>query len=189
MDFLYYCFYYNILLGFLSLKDHIYGDLAEPFLKHGWRTGAILNEIAHEVAIVNKVEYQRNSMWLVALEKLIQTSMMVDANDRTVCDQVDESASIFNDMSVEEIRAHWFRERDMLRMNSKHSFSPYFGSVFRTFNNPSFFSRRLSRFADIYMSNVTNLLNYPVDCYFMPRRTELPHEQSSNKLDIHVDTD
>jgi HAD superfamily 5'-nucleotidase-like hydrolase len=28
----------------LYFGDHIYGDLAEPFLKHGWRTGAILNE-------------------------------------------------------------------------------------------------------------------------------------------------
>lgn len=179
-------FHLKVTLYFeIFFKDHIYGDLAEPFLKHGWRTGAILNEIAHETAIVNKVEYQRNSMWLVALEKLIQTSMMVDTNDQTVSDV----ESIYNKMNVEEIRVQWFRERDVLRLHSKKSFNPYFGSVFRTHNNPSFFSRRLSRFADIYMSNVTNLLNYPIDGYFIPRRSELPHEQSSNKLEIHVDTE
>ena len=32
----------------LYFGDHIYGDLAEPFLKHGWRTGAIINEIEYE---------------------------------------------------------------------------------------------------------------------------------------------
>jgi len=32
----------------LYFGDHIYGDLAEPFLKHGWRTGAIINEIEFE---------------------------------------------------------------------------------------------------------------------------------------------
>lgn len=170
--------------GVLYFGDHIYGDLAEPFLKHGWRTGAILNEIAQEVAIVNKIEYQRNAMWLVALEKLIQASMMVDLHDNSIALDYD---SIFNYLTLEQLRAHWLKERELLRQNSKSSFNPYFGSVFRTSNNPSLFSRRLARFADIYTSNITNLLNYPVDCHFMPRRSELPHEQSSNKLDVHVD--
>ena len=51
-----------------------------------------------------------------------------------------------------------------------------FGSMFRTHHNPTYFSRRLARFADIYMSRPTNLLQFSVDHTFYPRRMALPHE-------------
>ena len=58
----------------------------------------------------------------------------------------------------------------------KAMFNPRFGSVFRTYNNSTYFTRRLVRFADLYMSSVENLLNYPSNYTFYPRRTALPHE-------------
>ncbi len=139
-------------------------------MKHGWRTGAIINEIEGEIEIFNKEEYQRSLVWLVTLERLIEQSMFL------------------HDQSLEskEIKRLWLNERDELRRKAKASFNPYFGSVFRTYNNQSFFSRRLSRFADIYTSNVTNLLNYPVDCHFIPRRVDQAHEQSI-KLNVNFE--
>lgn len=172
--------------GVLYFGDHIYGDLAEPFLKHGWRTGAILTEIEQEVSIVNKKEYQRNILWQTTLEKLIEKSMFVE-NENFLTAQT-SSTSSFHSLSMPELRNIWLKERDVLREDAKNLFNPYFGSVFRTTTNPSFFSRRLARFADIYTSNVTNLLNYPVDCHFIPRRSSLPHEHSFNKFEIEVES-
>ena len=172
--------------GVLYFGDHIYGDLAEPFLKHGWRTGAILTEIEQEVSIVNKKEYQRNILWQTTLEKLIEKSMFVE-NENFLTAQT-SSTSSFHSLSMSELRNIWLKERDVLREDAKNLFNPYFGSVFRTTTNPSFFSRRLARFADIYTSNVTNLLNYPVDCHFIPRRSSLPHEHSFNKFEIEVES-
>ena len=170
----------------LYFGDHIYGDLAEPFLKHGWRTGAIINEIEHEVNIMNELNHQRNNCWLVTLEQLIERSMFLENNE------TDNSLSS-NDVLVRNshlaamdasgIRAEFLREREELKVASKSSFNKQFGSIFRSYNNPSFFTRRLSRFADIYTSNVTNLLDYPIDCHFIPRRTDLAHELQ-NKIDI-----
>lgn len=170
----------------LYFGDHIYGDLAEPFLKHGWRTGAIINEIEHEVSIMNKLEYQRRFCWLVNLEQLIEKSMfLLDDDDNTYArDPLVENSHLFK-MTANEIRAALLKERETLKDYSKSSFNPHFGSIFRSYNNPSFFTRRLSRFADIYTSNVTNLLDYPIDCHFMPRRTDLAHEMQ-NKLDIGI---
>ena len=153
-------------------------------MKHGWRTGAIIDEIEREVEIFNKTDYQRTLLWLTTLETLIEKSMFLENNEPPFLPCDDELIS--NGMSSSELRQLWLKERDELRMKAKHSFNPYFGSVFRSYNNPSFFSRRLSRFADIYTSNVTNLLNYPVDCHFIPRRVDLAHEQSI-KLNIHVE--
>lgn len=52
------------------------------------------------------------------------------------------------------------------RVKMKNIFNSQFGSVFRTYHNPTYFSRRLFRFADIYMSSMTNLLNYSVKVNF-----------------------
>lgn len=65
------------------------------------------------------------------------------------------------------------------RFATKNVFNKQFGSVFRTYNNPTYFSRRLFRFADIYTSNITNLLQYSVQHTFYPRRGVMPHEYSS----------
>ena len=151
----------------LYFGDHIYGDLAQPFLKFGWRTGAIINEIEDEIRALNANDHQRVVSWLITLESLIEKLMHVQE------DFSPESTSI------EEIKQTWLRERDTLREKAKQSFNPYFGSVFRANNNPSFFSRRLSRFADIYTSNVTNLLNYPINCHFLAKRIDLAHESTT----------
>lgn len=55
-------------------------------------------------------------------------------------------------------------------------FNGQFGSLFRTYHNPTYFSRRLSRFADIYMASISCLLNYDLQHTFYPRRSPLQHE-------------
>ncbi len=173
----------------LYFGDHIYGDLAEPFLKHGWRTGAIINELEHEVTTMNQLQHQQNNCWLVTLEQLIERSMHLEEDqEEMIIEDRDEliKNSHMNRMSSCEIKIELLRQRDELKMMSKASFNKQFGSVFRSYNNPSFFNRRLSRFADIYTSNVTNLLDYPIDCRFIPRRTDLAHEMQ-NKIAIEFD--
>jgi hypothetical protein len=164
---------------FLLLLFFYLGDLAEPFLKHGWRTGAIINEIEHEVNIMNSLDYQRNCCWLVTLEKLIEKSMFLEDEEVMENSTNNNVTSRLNSMTADEIRRELLLERETLKDYSKQSFNKYFGSVFRSYNNPSFFTRRLSRFADIYTSNVCNLLDYPIDCHFIPKRTDLAHEATS----------
>ncbi|KTF80428.1 hypothetical protein cypCar_00039740 [Cyprinus carpio] len=101
----------------LYFGDHIYSDLADLTLKHGWRTGAIIPELRKEIKIMN----------------------------------------------TEELR-------------TKDIFNAQFGSLFRTYHNPTYFTRRLSRFADIYMASLSCLLNYDLQHTFYPRRTPLQHE-------------
>lgn len=62
------------------------------------------------------------------------------------------------------------------RVMTKNLFNPQFGSIFRTCHNPTYFSRRLSRFSDIYMASLSCLLNYDPSYTFYPRRTPLQHE-------------
>ncbi|XP_034949266.1 5'-nucleotidase domain-containing protein 2 [Chelonus insularis] len=145
----------------LYFGDHPYSDLADVTLEHGWRTGAIIKELTHEIENLNNPTFKRNANWLQMLTALIE-----DHQDYVNSDNVD-------------LLKAWMHERDLLRNEIKQVFNHQFGSVFRTYHNPTYFSRRLFRFADIYMSSITNLLNYSTNHTFYPRRGVMPHEYTS----------
>jgi HAD superfamily 5'-nucleotidase-like hydrolase len=154
----------------LYFGDNLYSDLAEPFLKHGWRTGGIIRELKYEINTINGPRFQSTVAWLVSLERLLQELMLLNTNDLSVEAQIQKR-------SLEDA---WFAERELLKKQAKVLYNPYFGSIFRAHNNPSFFSRRLSRFADIYTANITNLLEYPLDYHFIPRHVDLAHENRTS---------
>lgn len=113
---------------------------------------------------MESVEYQRKMHWFLTLEHLIEKTMHMSNGDRE---------------SSRTLRLEWLEEREAMKLWFKRRYNPYFGSIFRAHNNPTFFSRRLSRFSDLYTSNVTNLLNYPIDFHFIPKRIDLAHENFS----------
>ncbi|KAG1651104.1 5'-nucleotidase domain-containing protein 3 [Nymphon striatum] len=140
----------------LYFGDHVYADLIDATLDKGWKTGAIISELQDEINILNSNECKHALKWLQTLQLLIE-----DVQDK----------KIGNDF-IRKLMA----EREEVRLTTKHLFNRQFGSMFRTFHNPTFFSRRLFRFSDIYTSKLTNLLNYNVNHTFYPRRGALPHE-------------
>uniref|UniRef100_A0A8C9AE76 5'-nucleotidase domain containing 2 n=1 Tax=Prolemur simus TaxID=1328070 RepID=A0A8C9AE76_PROSS len=80
------------------------------------------------------------------------------------------------DAESRQVLAARVRERPELRRPTKALFHAQFGSIFRTFHSPTYFSRRLVRFSDLYMASLSGLLNCRVDFTFYPRRTPLQHE-------------
>ncbi|KAF6205118.1 hypothetical protein GE061_019285 [Apolygus lucorum] len=145
----------------LYFGDHPYSDLADVTLEHGWRTGAIIQELTHEIDTLNHTDFKKNCNWLQMLTQLIEE-----------CQEVDEA-------DAKITLGTWTMERDKIRQDIKKVFNPQFGSVFRTYHNPTYFSRRLFRFADVYTSNLTNLLHFSEQHVFYPRRGVMPHEYSS----------
>ncbi|KAB7493802.1 5'-nucleotidase domain-containing protein 2 [Armadillidium nasatum] len=138
--------------GVLYFGDHPYSDLADVSLHHLWRTGAIIWELDDEIRILNSLDYKRAIGWLQILQNIIENCQDSDEED------------------AREVILEWTKERDELRKKTKDLFNPYFGSVFRTHDNPTYFSRRLFRFADIYTSRLSNLNNYSVKHTFYPRK-------------------
>uniref|UniRef100_A0A668A3F6 5'-nucleotidase domain containing 3 n=1 Tax=Myripristis murdjan TaxID=586833 RepID=A0A668A3F6_9TELE len=138
----------------LYFGDHIYSDLADLTLKHGWRTGAIIPELRKEIKIMNTEQYVHLMTWLQALTGLI------------------EHMQVYRDPASQAV------VQERLLTLTKDIFNAQFGSLFRTYHNPTYFSRRLSRFADIYMASISCLLNYDFQHTFFPRRTPLQHEST-----------
>uniref|UniRef100_A0A8C4MRD4 5'-nucleotidase domain containing 3 n=1 Tax=Equus asinus TaxID=9793 RepID=A0A8C4MRD4_EQUAS len=56
----------------LYFGDHIYSDLADLTLKHGWRTGAIIPELRSELRIMNTEQYVQTMTWLQTLTGLLE---------------------------------------------------------------------------------------------------------------------
>ncbi|XP_069592937.1 5'-nucleotidase domain-containing protein 2 isoform X1 [Ranitomeya imitator] len=142
----------------LYFGDHLYSDLADLMLRHGWRTGAIVPELKNEIRIINTEQYMHSLTWQQALTGLLQRMQT------------------YQDAESKQVLSEWMRERQELRSVTKNLFNPQFGSIFRTFHNPTYFSRRLIRFSDIYMASISCLLNYDINFTFYPRRTPLQHE-------------
>ncbi|XP_061473968.1 5'-nucleotidase domain-containing protein 2 isoform X2 [Rhineura floridana] len=142
----------------LYFGDHLYSDLADLMLRHGWRTGAIVPELETEIRIINTEQYMHSLTWQQALTGLLERMQM------------------YQDAESKQVLLEWMKERQEIRSLTKNLFNPQFGSIFRTFHNPTYFSRRLIRFSDIYMASISCLLNYDVNFTFYPRRTPLQHE-------------
>uniref|UniRef100_A0A0K8W0U0 5'-nucleotidase domain-containing protein 3 n=1 Tax=Bactrocera latifrons TaxID=174628 RepID=A0A0K8W0U0_BACLA len=81
----------------LYFGDHPYSDLADVTLEHGWRTGAIINELTHEIETLNNVNFKRNANWLQMLTHLIEEIQDYECEPAKIC--------------LEK----WQSERDMLR--------------------------------------------------------------------------
>uniref|UniRef100_A0A8C4QL87 5'-nucleotidase domain containing 2 n=1 Tax=Eptatretus burgeri TaxID=7764 RepID=A0A8C4QL87_EPTBU len=144
--------------GVLYFGDHIYSDLADLTLRHGWRTGAIIPELESEISIINGPQYSYTLTWLQSLTGILERMQM------------------YRSAEAQEVLLEWVKERQELRAQTKNLFNPYFGSLFRSYHNPTYFSRRLSRLADVYMTSVACLLNYDLGYTFFPRRTPMQHE-------------
>ncbi|XP_077180426.1 5'-nucleotidase domain-containing protein 2-like [Paroedura picta] len=142
----------------LYFGDHLYSDLADLMLRHGWRTGAIVPELEVETKVVNTEQYSQALTWMQALTGLLERMQM------------------YQDPESQQVLQDWMKERQELRALTKNLFNPQFGSIFRTCHNPTYFSRRLCRFSDAYMASLSCLLNYDLNYTFYPRRTPLQHE-------------
>ncbi|KAJ7414802.1 5'-nucleotidase domain-containing protein 3 [Willisornis vidua] len=81
----------------LYFGDHIYSDLADLTLKHGWRTGAIIPELRSEIKTMNTEKYIQTMTWLQTLTGLL------------------EHMQVHRDPDSQMILEEWKKERKELR--------------------------------------------------------------------------
>ena len=56
----------------LYFGDHPYADLADLSLNHGWRTGAIIQELEDEIQVMNTDEYKWKVNWANIVQNLLE---------------------------------------------------------------------------------------------------------------------
>ncbi len=134
--------------------DHIYADLIEPVQSQGWRTGIVIKELEREVEIINSPKFQQLVIEQQQLTTHLNRAIHLTATERSAL--------------MERLLA--------ISIDLKVSFNKNFGSSFKTFSGPTLFATSVARYADVYTSDIENLLSYPADHTFYPARVFLPHE-------------
>ena len=56
----------------LYFGDHPYADLADLSLNFGWRTGALIQELDHEINVLNTPEFKWGINWSTTLQHMIE---------------------------------------------------------------------------------------------------------------------
>jgi len=149
----------------LYFGDHVYADLADLSMNHGWRTGAVIEDLEEEVTTMNTEDYKRLLNWTSVLK-------------HNLIENIQNSPIGTDEEGVNKLLDEWSKEYQTGKIELKEKLNKKFGSVFRCKQNPSFFSRRLFSCSDIYTSKITNMKDYAIDYTFYPRRGMLPHEFS-----------
>lgn len=144
----------------LYFGDSISSDLAEPTRRYGITTGAIIRELEDEIKIEQSPEF---------LKKVCELESL---------DELKRRIQYKSDLSPSETQAvkRLSNEAKAIRKYLSEIKNEYFGSLFRSENNPTLFALDTLRYADLYTSRLENFADYPPDCKFHPAHMSLPHE-------------
>lgn len=121
--------HYQCSQNVLYFGDHVFSDLIDPTVEQGWRTGAIIHELDAEIQTRNTASYRHTLAWLIRIENLINEAQTYYGHEET-----DGLYSLINE---------WREQRRQARHELRNVFNSAFGSVFRTYHNPTYFAGKI----------------------------------------------
>ncbi|MEE2643426.1 MAG: HAD-IG family 5'-nucleotidase [Myxococcota bacterium] len=178
----------------LYVGDHVYSDIVRSKRSAWWRTALVIQEMQHldnerrehgqkleriqqldEIArqLDDEINhYQTLSQSLGRVQELILAlttpeTQVIDSTREQAARQIAEKRSLL-EKTISEIRS---LEEEIDRQQN-----PYWGRVFREGHELSLFGDQVRLYADIYTSQVSNLLYYSPNQHFRGPRRLLPHE-------------
>ena len=147
----------------LYLGDHIYGDIVTLTKSCDWKTGLIIEELSKEIdALKKSKKTQKNIDKLMSIKESIEIQIE-SSNDEKRKELFKEIRKLDADISENILKYHSF-------------FNPYWGPIMRAGQEESRLAYQIQRYSCIYMSKITNLIDYSPRHYFRPKRRPLPHE-------------
>lgn len=138
----------------LYFGDQVNADLAEPSLRFGWRTAAIVPELAKEIETYNSSEFI----------ELVHRLNVIES-------EYDQFADHGKDYA--HICAALLEDRQQIKRSLKAAFKSPFGSIFRCDLTKSHYARQCERYAELYTSSISNLSNTCLERTFYPPRVTL----------------
>lgn len=168
----------------LFVGDHIFADVNVSKSLLRWRTALVARELEDEFRAVEEFlpEQKRLERMMVDKEKLEHQLSTVKLD--LLRHQSGQGPA--SQRSVDELR----RESEVLRgqlleldaqiaplaKRSAELLNPRWGLFMRTGNDKSHLAKQVERYADIYMSRVSNFLLYTPFVYLRSPRGSLPHD-------------
>jgi len=158
----------------LYLGDHIYGDILKLKKACNWRTALIVDELRDEVAALKKSEKLMQN-----IEKLMKEKTDIESQiDKFYIKELDSGKKV----DKTKLQKHFDKIEKIdkgLVTNLKSyqkNFNAKWGEVMRAGQDASYFASQVDKYACIYMSKVSDLVEYSPRSYFRPKKRLLAHE-------------
>ncbi|GAM28861.1 hypothetical protein SAMD00019534_120370 [Acytostelium subglobosum LB1] len=142
----------------LYTGDHIFADIIKSKKTHGWRNLLIVPELQHEIEVFEEQKQTVNHL------------MNLEFIRAEIYRGLDSECTTPPDINV----LHQHIKQASKKLND--SYNKYFGSLFKSGSNSTFFAMQVQRYADLYASDYLNLLNYPLFYTFSANTYAMPHE-------------
>jgi HAD superfamily 5'-nucleotidase-like hydrolase len=168
----------------LYVGDHLYADVHVSKNVLRWRTALVLREIEEDLAAEDAFEPERQRLQGLMTEK--ETLEFAVCRLRLEQQRIREGYGPRAGRSAEaaerelaDIRTRLAAFDDLiapLAAQSTELSSPRWGPLMRAGNDKSYLARQVERYADIYLSRVSNFLAHTPFIYLRAPRGSLPHD-------------
>ncbi|MEZ4699493.1 MAG: HAD-IG family 5'-nucleotidase [Rhodothermales bacterium] len=167
----------------LYVGDHIFSDVKVSKALLRWRTALIIRELEDEIRAIDAFEEQQYTLSMLMHQKEELESefsalrLERQRNVRQYGPQTDRSPATL-DAQLQELRRQLVALDEAigeLAVAAGELHNPNWGLLMHAGNDKSHFARQLEHSADIYMSRVSNFLNYTPFVYLRSFRGSLPH--------------
>ena len=158
----------------LYLGDHIYGDVLTLKKTFNWRTALVLEPLAEELeAIKNSSSIQKVIDKLMAEKALLERKLNLlelKKHEKPEEFKKEDLGKIYSD--IDKINGEI--SENLEKYNGY--FNPYWGEMMRAGQEESRFADQVEKYACIYMSKVSDLIEYTPRTYFRPIKRIMAHE-------------
>ncbi|MAZ47977.1 MAG: 5'-nucleotidase [Halobacteriovoraceae bacterium] len=159
----------------LYLGDHIYGDIVKLKKACGWRTALVIEELDFEVDA-----YKSTKAISVEIDELMADKVEFENQiDDLYAQEFEFGKSVEKDQvyakfdEIEKID----KKIGTLIKSYEASFNGHWGEVMRAGVEPSIFASQVERYACIYMTKVSDFIDYSPRKYYRPMKLKLAHEK------------
>ncbi len=158
----------------LYIGDHIYGDILRLKKDCGWRTAMVIEELVNEVDANKKGENLNQEIETLMKKKEPLEDELTDLTTLKIEKKgsVDESRIDFLQKQISEI------DTLISGFIRKHqaNYNHHWGQLMRAGNEESYFAHQVDRYACVYMTKISDLLELSPRTYFRAPRRPLSHE-------------
>lgn len=158
----------------LYVGDHIYGDILRLKKDCGWRTAMVIEELQ------NEVETNRQAQPIVSeIESLMRKKEPLEDRLTELMTQRTEKAGSIHETQIEPLQKQ-ISDIDTqisgLIRKQQGLYNSTWGQLMRAGNEESYFAYQVDRYACVYMTKISDLLEISPRTYFRSPRRPLSHE-------------
>lgn len=158
----------------LYIGDHIYGDILRLKKDCNWRTAIVVEELEGEISVNKRVESVNQE-----IEALMKKKEPLEDELTELMTKKIEKAAPVNDSVIDHLQktiSEIDTQISQLIKKQQSLYNENWGQLMRAGNEESYFAYQVDRYACIYMSKLTDLLNLSPRTYFRAPRRPLSHE-------------